>query len=288
MKSWRDSAISDNANILLQYANNTIGIIHSSGIELYKEQYNGQATNYGVFSPVTYSGGSLRYIGLEGLGVNNYVVRFTENDAGTLLHSNQFIATNFSRVFIYPSPAGVSYNNYTIQNSGNFTIRLLIKLSSKADTMPIFWAAYPGKVRAAIWYDQPTDRFVFGTGFDAADFTVFNTASGFTSVTNKVSGATFGSPSTGAYYQIIADWDSLTSAASIRINSSEDSASFSPDSTDAYGSITLGTVNYAYSGGAGLFFNGFLSELTTWTRLLTPTEKTALYNAGTFKTWPYA
>lgn len=90
---------------------------------------------------------------------------------------------------------------------------------------------------------------------------------------------------TGAWYHIYAYHDSVNNQIGISVNGETlvTAATTGASNGTAGENFRVGARD---TGGSPLYFNGAIDELGMWSRVLTATERTALYNAGAGKFYP--
>jgi hypothetical protein len=101
----------------------------------------------------------------------------------------------------------------------------------------------------------------------------------------SVIASTFGTPSVGTWYFIVAWHDAAANTINIQINNGTvDSASHSAGVRDGTAALQLGTLDNL----APYYHDGLIDEVSFWKRLLTADERTALYNGGNGLAYPWA
>jgi hypothetical protein len=99
-------------------------------------------------------------------------------------------------------------------------------------------------------------------------------ASGFGSLTN-LDASTFGAISTGTWYHVIAWHDSVNNEIGISVNDVADTTAHSTGAfEDGVTALTIGSNAF------GDAFDGRISPVRFWKRVLTSGERTQLYNGG--------
>ena len=117
-----------------------------------------------------------------------------------------------------------------------------------------------------LWYDNGTDRFIFSIK-DSAGTIV------------QLQATTFGSPSTGTWYLIIASWDGDSYVMSISVNNgtADTTAGVRPVPTNE--EFRVGAMGNG--GGTVNYWDGRIDELGLWfNHILTASESSWLYNSG--------
>lgn len=118
-------------------------------------------------------------------------------------------------------------------------------------------------------YDFATSRFRFFF-FDG------------TNTTGAVTASTIGAPSLSTWYHIVCYHDADNSRLGISVNGGAvDDAAATGDPADTGTAFQLGGRNGA------AFWSGRIDEVGFWKRLLSPSEKAALYNSGSGRTHPF-
>lgn len=160
----------------------------------------------------------------------------------------------------------------------DYTISVIVKIDSKAQDGVIVAkeeSTNPREFR--LQYQQSSDRF---------RFIVFSNAG---SVIGDVSANTLGSPSVGTFYYIIAEHDSVNNKVRIKVNNGaydEANTTDVPAVTSCdirVGAFFMGDDPHP----TDKYWDGSIEHLSVWKRLLSSTERTTLYNAGTPLTYPF-
>ena len=155
----------------------------------------------------------------------------------------------------------------------DFTVALWVYIDSKPGDMHVFGRASSyasfALIEYLVYYRASNDRFRFAP------------SNGSTSVPADANN--LGSPSTATWYFIVAWRDKTAGTVNIQVNNGTiDSASWSYTQVDLLVPTYVGGVL-----AAAPFFNGRIDEAAFWKRILTASERTALYNAGAGYTWPF-
>jgi len=125
---------------------------------------------------------------------------------------------------------------------------------------------------------QTTLEYVVGYGNSAnrLRFFVLDFATG--TVATTVTANNFGAPSTGTWYQIVCQHDAAANQISIRVNDgTPNTASHSSGVYSGSNALLLGARGTTTP---SIHFDGLLSKVRIWKRLLTSGEITSLYNSG--------
>jgi hypothetical protein len=94
---------------------------------------------------------------------------------------------------------------------------------------------------------------------------------------------TFGTPSTGTWYFVVAWHDSVANTVNIQVNNG------TVDSTSHSGGVFDGTSPFVLGARETVDnLDGLLDEVGFWKRVLTSDERTALYNGGNGLAYPFA
>lgn len=150
-----------------------------------------------------------------------------------------------------------------------FTIQVGVKLESKPGTMVIVGKWNSGTNREyLIYYDGGADRFAFAV----------NNGVSFGGVT----ATNLGSPSTGTNYLIHGWHDPVNNIIGISVNAgTANTASHSAGVADTTEPFTLGRND----DGATNYYDGLQQHVAFWRRVLTATDRTTIYNSGTWLTY---
>lgn len=213
-----------------------------------------------------------------------------------------------------PDNIGQSRELTQIRYNHDLTFRILVNLSSKSYSMPI-WCNDAAPIDVgfsnltefrngiSLWYDKAVDRFVVAVGNDNVSSLLDDDS--VTSMTQRVVASALGSPSTGVWYDIVFTWQAATNTVGIQVNGGtrntvvvvpeidlvagfgNQGASMVGGSFLSRGGVIL--ANIAIPGGPyttdnGEFrttLNGKVGLWSWWSRLLTTAEAATLYNGGT-------
>ncbi len=92
---------------------------------------------------------------------------------------------------------------------------------------------------------------------------------------SNVTANTFGPISAGSWYYVVGWHDSVTNTNNIQVNDSfVKSTAYTGGVLDNAHTFRLGSTN------SSLYFDGLIDQVGFWKRVLTPSERTALYNSG--------
>jgi hypothetical protein len=156
----------------------------------------------------------------------------------------------------------------------DFTIAGWVNLSSKS-SIKVIAAKYDTSVNQReylVWYDNTSDRFRISVS-----------STGLSNAATTVSANNFGSPSTGTWYFITAWHDAGANTANIQVNNGP------VDSASHFGGVLNSTSTFRIGANSEdiQFFSGSIDAVGIWKRILTPTDKTTLYNAGAGNEYPF-
>lgn len=154
----------------------------------------------------------------------------------------------------------------------DFTFSLWVKLLVNTNRQGFIskWNAAGNSREYLIEYNNSSNRFIFSVSALGS------------SLSGSVGATNFGAAVTNVWYNIIAWHDSTNNQLGISINGTSDTSSYSSGVFAGTSAFYLG-----YSPDTGLFVNSLIDEVGFWKRILTPTERAALYNAGTGKRFPF-
>lgn len=155
------------------------------------------------------------------------------------------------------------------------TIACWVNLKTKATMSFVDKYVSTGDQREyTLGYDSSGDRFRFVTSRDGTGAT-----------TLTINANSFGAPSTGTWYFLLAEYDATSNLIKISVNNgTADSAAQAAGPFDGTASFTIG----ASGAGTGNFANALIDEIGIWKRLLTSGEKASLYNSGSGVTYPFS
>jgi hypothetical protein len=91
---------------------------------------------------------------------------------------------------------------------------------------------------------------------------------------------------TGQWYFVVAWHDSVADTINIQVNNGTPASTATANESPGTGTEEFRLGAYA-TVGAETFLNGQLDEVGFWKRVLTPTERADLYNAGAGRNWAY-
>jgi len=147
----------------------------------------------------------------------------------------------------------------------DFSICCWVKLESKASDMIMVgkWVVSGNQKAYLIGYSSGLDRFVFQISSDGSAET--------TQAANAL-----GSPSTGTWYFIVVEHDSVNNTISIQVNNgTENGKSYSGGCFDNTAAFMLG----AFGTGSG-HFDGLIDEVAVFRSTLSQNARDVLYNGG--------
>lgn len=181
---------------------------------------------------------------------------------GKINGARDFEATADTEYFEIADNADVSMGDI------DFTITAWVNLETAGATQQII----VGKDRNAAG-DREYNLFYRTTGTTFA-FEVFSASNSGT----IVSSSTFGTPSTGTWYFIVAWYDATTNTMYISVNDGT-ANSTAKGTLQASGAAPFRIGARAYAT-IEQYFDGKIDQVTIWKRVLTSGERTALYNSG--------
>jgi hypothetical protein len=164
--------------------------------------------------------------------------------------------------FALADNAGVSMGDI------DFTVEIWANAESLAGEMDLIskYETSGNQREYRIRFEPIAMRFQFAVSPDGSG--------GFTGV----SANNLGPPSTGTWYQIIAWHDATNNQIGIKVNNgTADTASHSTGVFDGTSPLHVGALGRA---AVTFYFDGLLSKLRIWKRMLTSQEHTDLYNGG--------
>lgn len=208
------------------------------------------------------SGARVDLVSAMSLTDNNTVTQAT----GKVGDAAQFTAANSE---------WLSIADNTTLSSGNidFTIACWVYLDSKPSLCGIVgkWTITGNQQEYLISYvGGGTDRFFFVA------------SSAGNNQTNRQA-STFGAPSTGTWYLIVAWHDAAADTVNIQINNGtvDTTTGYTGGLFDSTAEFTVGRYNGTN------YWDGRIDEVGIWKRVLTTNERTLLYNGGAGRTWPF-
>ncbi len=105
--------------------------------------------------------------------------------------------------------------------------------------------------------------------------------------TTHIRATTFGSPSTGTWYYVIAWHDATANTINIQVNNGTvDSTADATITVRPTAKFAVGTLG-SYTDGNSVW-DGYIDEVGFWKRVLTTQERTDLYNSGNGLAYPFA
>jgi hypothetical protein len=158
----------------------------------------------------------------------------------------------------------------------DFTWAFWVKFTSLANNIIIskfrIGAADNNGCEYRIWRGS-SGRFEFDIGNNVAS-------------NSAVTSVTFGTPSTGNWYYVVAWHDSVNNRHGISVNDLSDTIGFSAGGFNGDGVFYLGT-QFNLIGNNTFHLNGAIDEVGFWKRVLTAAERTELYNMGNGRDYTY-
>lgn len=148
------------------------------------------------------------------------------------------------------------------------TFSAWVKFTTVVNNKGLFgkWGA-AGHCEYVLWYLG--DHFSFTISTDGTN-------------TQYCNATTFGAASPGTWYHVITWYDTVANRSYIQINNGEiDTAIVASGPFNSDSPFQIG----AFASAA--HFNGLVDEVGIWKRVLTPTERAALYNGGAAITFPF-
>lgn len=191
----------------------------------------------------------------------------TLSAAGKVGNAASFVALSLQSLSIA--------NNATLQMGDiDFTISVWVWLDSKTiDRTLISKGTSSASVGAEFWmdYKQVTDRFRFVIG-DAAGVAY-----------TLADSSALGSPALSTWYHVIGWHDSAADTVNLQINGG------TPTSTATSGRVVPSTTGALRLGSlmGALYMDGRLDEAGIYKRVLTASERAALYNGGSGNTYSF-
>lgn len=154
----------------------------------------------------------------------------------------------------------------------DFTIACWVKFSEPVATTSGFITKWNDSANNREWFlGKFSSRFQFGISSNG-------TLETFRQAT------TFGAPLQNTWYFIVAWHDSVANTINIQVNDGVvDSTAYALGGRDGTAAFRLG----AYRDTAFNFLTGTIDEPGVWKRVLTVAERTALYNSGNGRTYPF-
>ena len=201
-------------------------------------------------------------VGSNNLADNNTVTRATGKQSG---------AGNFT--FSNSEYLNIASNSSLHIGASSFTFCAWVYLASKPTYAYILSKRNEETSEREYFldYTSTTDRFRFGVSANGTTNTF-------------VAADTFGAPSTGTWYFLIASYDADTDTLSLSVNNG------TANTTAFSNTVFEGTGNFTIGGGNNtpvIFWDGYIDEVGFWKRVLTTEEKARLYNSGNGITYPF-
>lgn len=205
---------------------------------------------------------------LDSYGSNNLTDTNTVGTGTGIIHSARDFEQGSSEYFTIAS-------NSTLQTGDiDFTWSAWVKMESNGDNMTILAKsdAFSDAREYFLGYVQSANRFQF---FVSQDGTGFG---------GSVSADTFGAPSTGVWYHIVAWHDATNNQLGIAVNAgTADTASYSSGVNSDTSAFQIGSREDDLTPK----WDGLIDEVGFWKRVLTSDERTSLYNAGAGLTYAF-
>jgi hypothetical protein len=146
----------------------------------------------------------------------------------------------------------------------DFTVEAWVNLETTPGTEMVILNHWGGLARGYALVVSSASLFVWRVG------------SGAGATRGTATATTFGSPSTGAWHQVIASHDAAANEVAITVNAG------TPEAAATTGAA--GESNLAFRIGATTnnqdYFDGKIAKVRLWKRVLTSGERTQLYNGG--------
>lgn len=143
----------------------------------------------------------------------------------------------------------------------DFTIGLWVNLETLGTARHIVTKGTNVSYAYVVWYNNSSTNFAFSVA----------SATG----SADLNAATFGTPSTGTWYYILAWHDSVNNLVGISVNGTADTASYTAGVRDDTGPFRIGS----FSGGS-VYYDGLVDEVGKWNRVFTEDQRAELYNGG--------
>lgn len=180
------------------------------------------------------------------------------SNPGIISNAGQFTAASSE----YLSHA----DNASLSTGTSYTICAWVYLDAKSGTTRPIVSKFltTGNQREYyLEYSNTADRFRWFYSLDGTS-------------TTSITADNFGSPSTATFYFIVIWYDDPTNTCGIQVNDgTANTISNATTNFEGTGAFEIGAIS-----GLSLFWNGRVDEVGFWKRVLTSSEKTALYNAG--------
>lgn len=197
--------------------------------------------------------------------------------ANTLTDNNTVTSTTgkvgSAADFEVDNSESLSISDNAVLSMGNidFTLAGWVMLDTKTAIRAVIakYTTVGNQREYMVRYESATDRFVFRVSADGVN----NTA---------VSADNLGSPSTDAWYFIVAWHDAAADTINIQVNNGAANST-----AHATGVLDGTSVFYLGSREGTDFFDGLIDETGLWKRALTAAERAYLYNGGAGRTYPF-
>jgi hypothetical protein len=157
----------------------------------------------------------------------------------------------------------------------DFTVGCWVQLESEATVSHEIvskWIATGNHREFILRYDQSSDRFMF-----------IVSPNGTSSGNTTVAANTFGAVTTGVWYFVVAGHDAANNVIFISVNGVENTAAHTTGLADRDGTFDIGRFNAS----TVTDFDGLIDEVGFWKKVLTSTERAALYAGGNGRTYPF-
>ncbi|MBU0999774.1 fibronectin type III domain-containing protein [Patescibacteria group bacterium] len=203
-------------------------------------------------------------IGSNNLTDNNTVT----NDTGILGNAAKFVAANSEYLSITDN-ADLSFGDE------DFTITAWVNIDNLGNNSIATKHTNGGAREYALWYNVlSANRFSFGVSDN-----------GSTNWT-EIAANNLGQPVADTWYFIVAWHDSVNNTLNIQVNNGTiDSTAYSTGVFDGASNFLVGAWG---STGASSLMDGFIDSVGVWNRVLTSTERAALYNSANGLEHPFA
>ena len=172
-----------------------------------------------------------------------------------------------------------NYNAFGIQGSGNFIDDFAIfnrTLSSNEIAL-----IKSNGVSAYFGIAQSASQAEYRLFVDTDNIAVFEVSSSGLYGNGSARATSFGTLSTGTWYNIIGMHDSVNDTVGISVNLSANSGAYTAGVKSGSGPFVVG----AMSNGVGGFLTGRIDDTGFWTKVLTTAERNNLYNGGSGNTY---
>lgn len=204
---------------------------------------------------------------IDSHGSNNLTDLNTVGSAtGKIGNARDFEADNLEQLYCADT-ASLSGGNT------DFTIAAWVK----AESLPA------GNHTIVAKYNVTGNQREYWLRYDSGTFTLLVSSDGSTTTTRRAS--TFGIATVGNWYYVVAWHDSVNDLIGLSINNSTpETVAHTTGVFDGTGEFCIGSRNPAATVD---FWDGLIDEAGFWRRVLTPAERTDLYNAGAGRDYAY-